>query len=125
MPQSVSTDGGKTWTYSASIFDPIGSGQRAVLMRLNEGPIMMATFGAKGMQVCVSEDEGKSWSEPRLMTDGKTRTLDGGAHTGVFTMTADQAEPKGYFAATQTPDGTIHLISSRIHYRFNLAWIVE
>lgn len=125
MPQSVSTDGGKTWTYSASIFDPIGSGQRAVLMRLNEGPIMMATFGAKGMQVCVSEDEGKNWSKPRLMTDGKTRTLDGGAHTGVFTMSADQAEPKGYFAATQTPDGTIHLISSRIHYRFNLAWIVE
>lgn len=123
MPQSVSADGGKTWTYSPSIFDPIGSGQRAVLMRLNEGPIMMATFGANGMQVCVSDDEGKNWSMPKLMTDGKTRILDGGAHTGTFTMDASHAEPKGYFAATQTPDGTIHLISSRIHYRFNLAWI--
>lgn len=123
MPQSISTDGGKTWTYSPSVFDPIGSGQRAVLIRLNEGPIMMATFGKNGMQVCVSDDEGKNWSSPKLMTDGKSRTLDGGAHTGVFTMDATHAEPKGYFAATQTPDGTIHLISSRIHYRFNLAWI--
>ena len=25
--------------------------------------------------------------------------------------------------ATQTPDGTIHLISSGLHYRFNLAWL--
>jgi hypothetical protein len=25
--------------------------------------------------------------------------------------------------ATQTPDGAIHLISSRLHYRFNLPWL--
>jgi len=84
---------------------------------------MIASFGTNGLFVSLSEDEGKSWSEPKLMTDGVARTLDGGAHTGTFTMDADHAEPKGYFAATQTPDGTIHLISSRLHYRFNLAWI--
>lgn len=123
MPMSISTDGGKTWNYSPSTFAPIGSGQRAVLMRLIEGPIMMATFGASGMQVCISDNDGISWTAPKLMTDGKTRTLDGGAHTGTFTMDSNHAEPKGYFAATQTPDGTIHLISSKIHYRFNLAWI--
>ena len=38
-------------------------------------------------------------------------------------MDATHAEPKGYLAATQTPDGIIHLISSGIHYRFNLAWL--
>lgn len=123
MPKSVSTDGGKTWSYSATPFAPIGTGQRHVLMRLNEGPIMLASFDSKGLFVSISEDEGQTWSSPKLMTDGKTRTLDGGAHTGTFTMTADQAEPKGYFAAVQTPDCTIHLLSSRIHYRFNLAWI--
>ena len=34
-----------------------------------------------------------------------------------------EIEPAGYLAATQTPDGTIHLLSSRLHYRFNLAWL--
>ena len=38
-------------------------------------------------------------------------------------MDATHAEPKGYMAATQTPDGVIHLISSRLHYQFNLAWL--
>ena len=123
MPMSISTDLGKSWKYSASPFPGIGSGQRHVLMRLQEGPIMLASFGSKGLFVCVSDDEGKNWSSQKLMTDGVTRTLNGGAHTGNFTMGPDQAEPKGYFAATQTPDGTIHLISSRLHYRFNLAWI--
>lgn len=123
MPKSISTDKGKTWTYYKTDLPAIGSGQRLALMRLNEGPIMLASFGAKGLYVSISEDEGQTWSDQKLMTDGKTRTLDGGAHTGQFTMTSNQAEPKGYMACTQTPDGIIHLISSRIHYRFNLAWI--
>ena len=49
--------------------------------------------------------------------------MDGGGNTGRFTMDATHAEPAGYLAATQTPDGIIHLISSRLHYRFNLAWL--
>ena len=40
-------------------------------------------------------------------------------------MGADTAEPKGYLSVTQTPDGLIHLISSRLHYVFNAAWIKE
>lgn len=122
-PKSISSDRGKTWDFSETDFPLIGSGQRLVLMRLQEGPIMVASFGTNGLFVSISKDEGETWSEPKLMTDGKTRTLDGGAHTGTFTMDATHAEPKGYFAGTQTPDGTIHLISSRLHYRFNLAWI--
>ena len=59
----------------------------------------------------------------KLLTDGVERELDGGAWTGKFTLDATHAEPKGYLACTQSPDGLIHLLSSRVHYRFNLPWI--
>jgi hypothetical protein len=130
MPKSVSTDGGRTWTYSPSGFPPIGSGQRLVLMRLREGPILLATFAAdqtltdaagearkvSGLFAAMSFDEGRSWPVRRLITDDKpARKVDGGGNTGVFTLGPDRAEPGGYLAATQTPDGVIHLISSKQH----------
>ena len=37
MPQSLSTNLGRTWTYSASPFPPIGGGQRLV-----ESPVLPA-----------------------------------------------------------------------------------
>jgi hypothetical protein len=125
MPVSRSSDRGKSWQSEASIFPPIGSGQRLVLKRLQEGPLMLVSFGENGMFATLSFDDGKTWSERVLMTDGKTRTLDGGAWTGMFTMDSGNAEPKGYLCCTQTPDGTIHLLSSRLHYRFNLAWLLK
>lgn len=51
-------------------------------------------------------------------------TQRGGAWTGVFFTDAAHAEPKGYLACTQTPDGMIHLVSSALYYRFNLAWML-
>lgn len=33
------------------------------------------------------------------------------------------AELEGYLAVTQSPDGVIQLVSSRLYYRFNLAWL--
>lgn len=148
MPMSISSDKGKTWTYHASEFPPIDGGQRLVLMRLREGPLMLVSFtdhpqrtpasergmdftlGGKtthgyGMYVALSYDDGKTWPVKRLMTDGKQRHLDGGAWTGYFDMDATHAEPRGYLAGTQSPDGTIHILSSRLHYRFNLKWIEE
>ena len=77
------------------------------------------------MYVAVSYDEGKTWPVKRLLTDGKQRHLDGGAWTGFFDMDATHAEPRGYLAGTQSPDGMIHILSSRIHYRFNLKWIEQ
>lgn len=149
MPLSISKDRGKTWNYSASEFPPIDGGQRLVLRRLNEGPILLISFtnhpyrlknGIKGMEfkddndktftgygmfAALSFDEGKTWPIKKLITDGKNRFLDGGAWTGYFEMDATHAEPRGYLAALQTPDNIIHLISSRLHYRFNLKWLLK
>ncbi len=123
MPCSVSRDGGFTWEYSPTEFPPIGSGQRLVLKRLQEGPLMLCSFGAEGLFAALSYDDGASWPVKKLLTDGVERTLDGGAWTGSFTMDSTHAEPKGYLCCTQSPDGIIHLLSSRVHYRFNLEWL--
>ena len=60
----------------------------------------------------------------KLITPGgAAQALNGGAWTGKFTLDATHAEPRGYLAVTQSPDGMVHLVSSALHYRFNLAWL--
>jgi formylglycine-generating enzyme len=148
MPQSISDDFGKSWHYAATPWVPLNGGQRLVLMRLREGPIFFASFTdtsetnqihgmtfidragksytGYGLFVALSFDEGKSWPVRKLVTAaGMPRKLRGGAWTGEFTMDGTHAEPRGYLAATQTPDGRIQLISSALHYQFNLVWIQE
>lgn len=145
MPQSVSHDMGRTWRYSASPFPPIGGGQRLAMLRLREGPILFCSFtdrntaeptgmkliGADGAEftgyglfAAVSDDDGETWPNRRLLAPGgEPRTMDGGGNTHEFFADDTHAEPRGYLAITQTPDGIIHLLSSRNHYRFNLAWL--
>lgn len=149
MPMSLSKDGGKTWEYHASEFPPIDGGQRLVFMRLKEGPLLLFSFTdhplrtpenergmlfpdragnnyrGYGLYAALSFDEGKTWPVRKLLTDGETRFLNGGAWTRFFLMDQTHAEPRGYMAATQTPDGMIHLVSSRLYYRFNLAWLTN
>ena len=141
MPMSISRDNGRSWRITPSPFPTIDGGQRLVLRRLNEGPLMLVSFtdhqersAEKGLDfedgkgygvfVALSYDEGRTWPVRKLLSDGRSRPLDGGAWTGEFEMDAHHAEPKGYFAATQTPDGIIHILSSRLHYRINLPWIL-
>ncbi len=121
MPMSLSDDMGETWVYSASEFPPIGSGQRLVLTRLKEGPILLCSFAKKmtvkdaagkerevsGLFAAVSFDEGRTWPARRPIVPS------GGA----------RAEAGGYLSITQTPDGVVQLISSALHYQFNLAWL--
>lgn len=78
-----------------------------------------------GVFAALSYDEGESWPVVKLISDGAYRFLDGGAWTGFFEMDAVRSEPRGYFAVTQSPDGMIHLLSSRNHYRFNLKWLEQ
>jgi len=143
MPMSISKDMGENWTYHASEFPPISGGQRLVLRRLREGPILLVSFADRknglvirdaagedrrlyGMFAALSFDEGKTWQVKKLLTaGGPARKLDGGGNTGRFIMDDNHAEPKGYLAATQTPNGLIHLISSKQHYVFNLAWLIQ
>ena len=149
MPRSLSSDMGKSWSYSASPLPPVTSGQRLALIRLKEGPLFLASFtdvrsipGAgesepmtiedangekrpvRGLYAALSYNEGETWPVRRLITDdGPGRWLVGGAWTGRFRMSRDTAEPRGYLSVTQTPDGVIHLISSALHYELNLAWV--
>ena len=81
---SVSKDLGNTWTYTASPFPPISGGQRLVLRRLKEGPLLLISFTAgnrrepegngmtlidqngvefvgHGMFAALSFDQGKTW----------------------------------------------------------------
>jgi len=142
MPKSLSANGGKSWSYQASPFPPISGGQRLVLMRLQEGPLLLVSFtgphndrsgmlfrGAEGrvfrgygMFAALSDDEGETWPLRKLLTPGEGEFHTAG-HTRQFQSDATHAEPRGYLAATQTPDGVIHLISSGLHYRFNLTWL--
>ncbi len=137
MPKSVSSDGGATWTYSASPFPPISGGQRLVLLRLTEGPIFFASFAKQslrdaaggefnvsGLFGAFSFDEGQTWPARRLITDdGPARPIDGGGNTGPFMLSRTTAEPAGYLAVCQAANGVIHLITSKNHYAFNLAWL--
>ena len=141
MPMSLSKDMGQTWTYLPTEFPPIGGGQRLVIRRLQEGPILLVSFTNPGqgmslpdaagklrqmygMFAAISFDEGKTWPVKRLITaGGPPKRIDGGGNTGKFIMDQTHAEPKGYLAITQAPNGLIHLISSKLHYVFNLAWL--
>lgn len=145
MPKSVSDDGGKTWQYSASQFPPVSGGQRCVLLRLQEGPILLISFtGSRktpesmpivdesekvrlvtGMFSALSYDDGDTWSHIRLISDDgpdwEFETMDGRP----FIMGLNTSEPGGYLAICQGQNSIIHLISSKLHYRFNYAWLNE
>jgi sulfatase modifying factor 1 len=145
MPKSISTDMGKTWTYSASPFQPVRTMQRAVLLRLHEGPLLFISFsGARtqpgkrdmivtdasgeqrpvsGIYAALSFDEGETWPTRRLISDdGPGREVET-TDRRTFTMSASSAEPWGYLAICQGANGVVHLISSKNHYAFNLAWL--
>jgi Neuraminidase (sialidase) len=144
MPMSISNDGGKSWDYSETEFPGVSGGQRLVLRKLQEGPLLLISFTSTrnskktmpirdetgkerdvyGMFAALSFDEGKTWPVKKLITTGgPARQFDGGAWTNEFTMDDNNAEHAGYLSGIQTPDGVFHLISSALHYQFNLAWL--
>jgi len=139
MPMSVSHDLGRTWTYSATPFDPVTFGMRPVLRRLHEGPLMLVSFTPEatfttaegrpitghGMFAALSYDGGKTWPVRKLLTDGKARNLTTPTGEHSYKMDASHSDGHGYLTAVQTPDGMIHLISSGFYYHFNLAWLTE
>jgi sulfatase modifying factor 1 len=140
MARSLSADMGATWSYSASPFPGIVGGQRAIQLRLAEGPILFCGFAnapmpittacggsrnVTGLFCAASADEGDSWPYFRLVTDDGLGTVLEQLDAVLFLMSATTAEGDGYTVARQGPDGTVHLITSRNHYRFNLAWLMQ
>jgi len=141
MPKSVSKDMGASWRYSASGFHPVGGGQRPVMLRLAEGPLVLVSFAGKGkepmtitdasgaeravtgMFAALSYDEGLTWPRIRLVSHDRSNetveTMDGKP----FTLGLNSAEPLGYLSICQADNGVIHLITSRQHYAFNLKWL--
>jgi len=159
LPISTSDDLGESWSHrrEPELGPGISWGQRPVLIRLREGPILYVGFTERireidrehyarrsepgqgleiedaagvrrtvhGLFSALSLDEGRTWTHRRLLTPGpEERRLDGGGNTGRFVTDASHAEPRGYLQAMQSPDGVIHLVSSRLHYRFNYAWLL-
>jgi len=117
MPLAVSTDGGKTYTKSATAFDVLGSGERPSIIRLadsklffveDQNPTGRPKKHDEGAQVALSSDEGKTWHIKHLPKDITT---------------------VGYTTATQSKDGIIHVVTSKndpnnYEIEMNEAWIM-
>jgi hypothetical protein len=80
LSSNISTDGGKTWTYSVSEFPNITSGMRFTLKRLKEGPLLLCTYtddlahrDAAGI-VTGPKKESEMVGMPFLQPDGTTKT---------------------------------------------------
>jgi hypothetical protein len=149
MAQSRSDSLGRSWAYSVSELPGVHPGQRETLMRLREGPLMMTGYAntkhdgevyppllvttasgkqrpVLGLYAALSHDEGETWGHRKLISDNSpdgraVQAMDGEP----YTMNKSQSEPNGYTATKQGPDGTIHVITSRNHFAFSLAWLME
>jgi len=152
LPKSISTDQGRTFTFSKTEFPGIGTVMRLALIRLEYSepaldpdgkgrkPILLVSIAPDGMKgkdangkdttiygtyAAVSWDEGQTWPVKRVMSNVKTgsKKYMAGPWNREITLDATHGQNKSYWAATQTPDGVIHLTDSRLNYTFNLAWL--
>jgi formylglycine-generating enzyme required for sulfatase activity len=117
MPLATSADGGRTWVKSKTPFNPLDSGERPSVIRLASGRLFfVADYNPNnekhvhkdGAYVALSDDDGKTWKLKRLPSE-------------ILTV--------GYVTATQGPDGTIHIVTSKntVNYEIELneAWILS
>jgi formylglycine-generating enzyme required for sulfatase activity len=143
MPQTISRDGGRTWTPATKTpFPALATNQRPSLVRLASGRLFFAGdyqsrnngrqpagINQYGAFVALSDDDGVTW---------KMKTLPGTLPHESFVLgkrppTANQpwrgAGTIGYSAAAQAPNGVIHLITSMNHpsldFEMNEAWILS
>ena len=152
MPKSLSSDQGKTWTFSATEFPGISTVQRLALLRLEYSspeldpdglgrkPILLISMASDGMKgkdangndstiygtyAALSWDEGQTWPIKRVMSNvrNSTKSYMMAPWNRELTLDATHGQNKSYWAATQTPDGIVHLTDCRLDYAFNLAWL--
>jgi hypothetical protein len=77
-----------------------------------------------GLFATVSFDEGKSWPHKRLVTDDGPAREVGSLNGEPIIMSPHNTESVGYLAVCQTPDGVVHLLTSRQHYAFDVRWVM-
>lgn len=140
MPEVYSDDFGKTWSKPVkSPFPALGSNQRPVLLKLQDGKLFYAGdlqnlkmyqqhppagVTMRGACVALSSDNGKTWKIKKLPLVPP--------HNG-WKGIVNQGKPQegygtlGYCTAAQEPNGIIHLVSSKsfpaMDYAMNEAWI--
>jgi sulfatase modifying factor 1 len=142
MAQSVSNDMGQSWTYGQSPFPGIHGGQRGTQIRLLEGSILFCSFASgapaftvptscgdprniTGLYCAASADEGATWPYRRLVSENAQGVMREQLDGVQYIANDVQSEQNGYSVSRQGSDGTIHLITSRNHFRFNLAWLMS
>jgi hypothetical protein len=117
MPVARSSDGGKTWKKSKTIFDPLQSGERPSVIRLASGrlffvadynPTNQKHIHKDGAYVALSDDDGATWVTKKLPEN-------------VLTV--------GYVTATQGADGVIHVATTKnkpdYEIELNEAWVLD
>jgi len=154
LPKSLSSDKGRTFTYHKSEFPGISTVMRLILIRLEYSdtsldpqglgrkPILLASIANDGLTAkdangkettvygtyaAVSWDEGETWPVKRVMSHVKSGSEKymSAPWNRQITLDATHGQPKSYWAATQAPNGIIHLNDSRLDYAFNLAWLMN
>jgi len=131
MPKSISTDGGKTYTFSKTPFASLGSNQRPCVLKLKSGRLLFVGdfqnpggrspegVTQRGCYAALSDDDGKTWHIKKLV--GTQQHEDKNRNGGADTL--------GYSAARQGPNGMIHLITTMtrpcLHFEFNEAFILS
>ena len=116
MPKSTSTDGGKTYVNSKTDFMPLAGGQRPSMIRLQSGRLFFVADtlssrvpgGRNASFVALSDDDGATWTRRELPIHSTC----------------------GYVTATQTPNGVIHIVTSKtkpvaLHIELNEAWCLH
>ncbi len=107
----TSADGGVTWSTPADSGFPNPAAPVA-LLRTAGGRLLLVFNDSpavrQALSVCLSADDGLSWTAPRVIADGAGELM--------------------YPAATQAPDGRIHIVYSQDrawiqHVTVNEAWI--
>ena len=131
MPISLSHDNGKTWERSKSPLPCLGGGQRPSMIRLASGRLFYVGdfagrkkgqpegFTETGAFAALSDDDGETWQLKKLLS-GNTYDLEGNPL---------EVRTVGYVTACQSPNGLIHVVTSRgnptLHIELNEAWILN
>jgi len=141
MPQTISRDGGKTWSSPTKTpFPAVSSNQRPTAIRLASGRLFFASdyqnrvgqrplgVNRQGAFVALSDDDGASWHIKTLpgTLPHESHAFKDRAH---WSANFGAFGTLGYSVAAQGPNGLVHLITSMTHpsqeFEMNEAWVMS